>query len=129
MCNHQFLRCAPTDSHPVFGTLDLLKWKANEMAANAPPLTPLSPLPLPVSQQPHHDHELIDQMCRLLQSGACCMDVLQGAQMASQEASGLMGTAMLRQQGEMREVLAWESEVESAMREMARVVEEEEPGL
>jgi len=33
---------------------------------------------------------------------------------------------MLRQQGTMREVSSWESEVEGVMREMARRVEEED---
>jgi len=47
------------------------------------------------------------------------------AQMAAQEASGVMATAMLQQQGAMREVSAWESEVESAMREMVKLVDEE----
>ena len=46
-------------------------------------------------------------------------------QMAAQEASGVMATVMLWQQGAMREVLAWESEVESAMREMEKLVDEE----
>ena len=55
--------------------------------------------------------------------GACHLDTLRGAQMAAQEASVVMAAAMLRQQGAMREVLAWESEVEGAMREMARKVE------
>jgi len=41
-------------------------------------------------------------------------------------ASGVMATVMLQQQGAMREVLAWESEVEGAMREMARRVEEDD---
>ena len=45
--------------------------------------------------------------------------------MATQEASGVMAAAMLRQQGAMREVLAWESEMELAMREMTRRVEGE----
>ena len=45
--------------------------------------------------------------------------------MAAQEASGVMAVAILRQQGVMREVLVWESEVEGAMREMSRLVEEE----
>ena len=52
------------------------------------------------------------------------MDTLCMAQMAAQEA-WVMAMAMLRQQGAMREVLAWESEVESAMREMAKLVDEE----
>ena len=51
------------------------------------------------------------------------------AQMATQEASGVMAAAMLWQQGVMREVSVWESEVESAMSEMVRVVAEEEPRL
>jgi len=49
--------------------------------------------------------------------------------MAAQEASGVMAVAMLRKQGEMREVLAWELEVEGAMREMERRVEGEESDL
>jgi len=52
------------------------------------------------------------------------MDTLQGAQMAAQEALGVMDAAMLWQQGAMREVSAWESEVKGAMREMARIVAE-----
>ena len=43
----------------------------------------------------------------------------------AQEALGVMAMAMLRQQGVMREVSTWESEVEGAMREMVRRVEEE----
>jgi len=46
--------------------------------------------------------------------------------MAAQEASGVMVAVMLRQQGAMREVSAWESEVEDMMREMARRVDREE---
>jgi len=57
------------------------------------------------------------------------MDTLQGAQMAAQEASGVMAVVMLWQQGAMREVSAWESEVEGAMREMVRWVDKEELGL
>ena len=48
--------------------------------------------------------------------------------MATQEASGVMVAAILRQQGAMR-VSAWESEVTGAMREMVRIVEEGESGL
>jgi len=40
-----------------------------------------------------------------------------------------MAAAMLRQQGEMREVSAWESEMELTMREMERRVEGEELDL
>jgi len=61
----------------------------------------------------------------LLQVGARWMDTLHMAQMAAQEASGVMAMVMLQQQGVMREVSAWESEVESAMREMANLVDEE----
>ena len=57
------------------------------------------------------------------------MDMLRVAQMAAQEASGVMAVAMLRQQGEMREVSVWESEVENGMREMSRMVEEETSDL
>ena len=44
-------------------------------------------------------------------------------------ASGVMAMVMLRQQGVMREVLVWEPEVEGVMREMAKLVEEEESNL
>jgi len=53
------------------------------------------------------------------------MDMLQVAQMAAQEALGVMAAVMLRQQGMMREVSTWESEVEGVMREMVRWVDEE----
>ena len=53
------------------------------------------------------------------------MDMLQVAQMAAQEALGVMAAVMLRQQGMMREVSTWESEVEGVMREMVRRVDEE----
>ena len=61
----------------------------------------------------------------LLRTGAQRMDTLRVAQMAAQEASGVMAAMMLRQQGAMREVSVWESEVESAMRELSKLVEEE----
>ena len=53
-------------------------------------------------------------MCGLLRMGVQQLDTLRGAQMATQEASGVMAAVMLQQQGEMREVLVWESEVEGA---------------
>jgi len=68
-------------------------------------------------------------MCGPLWVGAQHMDMLQGAQMATQEASGVIVAVMLQQQGVMREVSTWELEVEGAMWEMVRVVEEGEPGL
>jgi len=49
--------------------------------------------------------------------------------MATQEVLGVMATAMLRQQGAMREVSAWELEVEGTMREMVRRVDGEELDL
>ena len=63
-------------------------------------------------------------MLGLLLIGACWMDTFQGAQMAAQEASGVMAAAMLQQQGGMHKVSAWELEVEGVMKEMARVVDE-----
>jgi len=57
------------------------------------------------------------------------LDTLRGAQMATQEASGVMAAAMLRQQGAMREVSVWESEVEGVMREMSRLVDRAEPDM
>ena len=67
----------------------------------------------------------MNQNQALLQTGASRLDALQGAQVATQEVSGVMATAMVQQQGAMREVLTWELEVEGAMREMERRVEEE----
>jgi len=64
-------------------------------------------------------------MSALLQTRARRLDTLWGAQMAAQEALGVMAAGMLWQQGAMREVLSWGLEVEGAMREMARRVDEE----
>ena len=61
----------------------------------------------------------------LLRMGEWWLDTLHGAQMATQEASGVMAVVMLRQQGEMREVLVWELEMEGMMREMSKLVDEE----
>ena len=49
--------------------------------------------------------------------------------MAAQEASGVMASAMLRQQGVMREISVWEMEVEGTMREMTKLVDEAESDL
>ena len=57
------------------------------------------------------------------------MDMLRVAQMAAQEALGVMAVAMLQQQGVMREVSVWESKVEGVMREMSRLVEEQASDL
>jgi len=64
-------------------------------------------------------------MWALLRTGVRHLDTLQVAQMASQETSGVMAAAMLWQQGAMREVSVWESEVEGTMRKMAMRVDEE----
>jgi len=40
-----------------------------------------------------------------------------------------MAAAMLRQQGAMREVSVWESEVEGVMREMSRLVDGTKPDV
>jgi len=58
----------------------------------------------------------MDCMHMLLCAGARRLDALQGAQLAAQEALGVMAVVMLRQQGAMHEVSCWESEVEGAMR-------------
>jgi len=65
----------------------------------------------------------------LLRMGVWWLDMLQGAQMAAQEALGVMAAAMLWQQGAMREILAWETEVGGTMREMVRRVEGEDSDL
>jgi len=39
---------------------------------------------------------------------------------------GMAATALLRQQGEMREAAAWQVKVEDSMREIARVLEEDQ---
>ena len=120
------IECGP----PVFGTPTLLKRKADHIAVGvAPPLPSSLPLPPspppPVAKHPRHDRELISQMRGLLRMGAWWLDTLRGAQMATQEASGIMAAVMLRQQGVMREVSVWESEVEGVMREMLKLVDEE----
>ena len=68
-------------------------------------------------------------MHRLLRTGVQRMDMLRVAQMAVQEASGVMAVVMLRQQGAMREVLVWESEVKGTMREMSKLGDEAESDL
>ena len=72
---------------------------------------------------------MMTQIWVLLQTEARWLDTLQGAQMAAQKALGVMATAMLWQQGAMREVSAWESQVEGARWEMARRVVGKESDL
>jgi len=107
----------------------LLKYKADEITINAAPLPPPPSSPTPVAKHPRRDRELMDQMCRLLRVGVWWLDMLRGAQMAAQEASGVMAVAILWKQGAMREVSAWETEVEGMMREMVRRVEGEDSDL
>src|SRR5882724_10552495 len=119
---------------PVFGTPTLLKHKADHIAVGvAPPLPSSLPLPpsLPplVATRPRRDRELVGQMRGLLRTGAQRLDTLHEAQVIVQEASGVMAAAMLRQQGAMREVSVWESEVEGMMREMSRLVDGTEPDV
>ena len=92
------------------------------IAATGPP-----PPSQPVPKWPRCDcdHDNIERMRTLLWTRARPLDTLRGAQMAAQEALGVMAAAMLQQQGAMRKVLSWESEVEGVMREMARRVDEE----
>ena len=100
----------------MFRAPALLKHKADAIAADVPP---------PPSKWPKRDPEVLTQMWGLLQTGSPHLDTLRAAQMAAQEASGVMAATMLRQQGAMREVLAWESKVEGVMREMVRRMEGE----
>src|SRR5882724_10726389 len=119
----------------VFGTPILLKCKANKISVDTAPLPSQPPRPHqpsltpPVTKCPCRNQELISRMRRLLWMGARWMDMLRVAQMAAQEALGVMAVAMLRQQGAMREVSVWKSEVEDVMREMSRLVEEEASDL
>src|SRR5882724_437185 len=108
------LASAPWVSHcdslivatPVFGMPVLLKCKADDITVGVvpPPQSslPLQPSPPPtVTKCPCHNQELVSQMQGLLRMGAQQLDTLRGAQMAAQEASGVMAAAMLKQQGVM----------------------------
>ena len=94
-----------TDCDPlVFGTLVLLKWRADDEPANAlpPPLIQHSPpLPTPLHKLPYQDHALLNWMRCLMRAGAHSLDVLQVSQLAVQEASGVMVLSMLQKQGTM----------------------------
>ena len=118
----------------VFGMPILLKRKADKVPVDVAPLPsqpspPHQPsLPPPTAKHPRRDQELVVR-CGLLRTGAQRIDILRVAQMAAQEASGVMAAAMLRQQGAMRKVSVWESEVEGTMREMSKLVDEAESDL
>jgi len=68
-------------------------------------------------------------MFELLRTGAWRWDALRGAQLAAQEALGVMVVVMLRQQGVRREISVWELEVEDVMREMSRLVDGAGPDM
>jgi len=57
------------------------------------------------------------------------LDSLQGTQLAAQEASGIMAAAIIQQQGAMHVLAAWEFEAGDLMREMGRMIQEEEQEL
>jgi len=46
--------------------------------------------------------------------------------MAAQEAMGVMGAAMLKQQQSMREITVWEMEMEDSLRRITLMIREEE---
>jgi len=73
----------------------LLKCKADEIMVNTVPLPPQPSSPLPVTKCPRHDQELVDQIHGLLRTGAEWLDMLPEAQMATQEALGVMVAVML----------------------------------
>src|SRR5882724_11239237 len=75
-----------------------------------PPPPPVHPSPPPIASHlsPHRDQALLERMWCLMRAGARRLDALRASQLAAQEASGVMVSAMLRQQGTMREVTVWE---------------------
>src|SRR5882724_10726718 len=110
----------------------LLKWKADDVTTDTPPLPHLHqspPPPRPACKCPRCDRVVLKQMRELMQVRAQRLDSLCASQLAAQEASGVMAAAMLRKQGTMRQVAVWEMEVGDMMREMALVVEEGKLGL
>ena len=64
-----------------------------------------------------------------MRAGVWLLDSLHVSQLVAQEAMRVMAAAMIWQQGTMQEVSAWELDVEDAMREMERVVQEGESDL
>ena len=105
----------------MFGTPILLPGNVATEPTAAPPPPPVHPSPPPIAshQSPHRNQALLERMRCLMRAGARRLDALRASQLVAQEASGVMASAMLRQQGTMREVTVWESEVEAVMREMA----------
>ena len=79
------------------------------MTTAVPPLPPLIPppiLPSPVTShsRPHCAHGVLDRVEQMV---------------------GVAATAMLHQQGAMREVASWQVKVEDAMREISKVLGED----
>ena len=58
--------------------------------------------------------------------GSRRLDALRISQMAAQEAMGVMGAAMLKQQQSMREIMVWEMEMEDSLRRITLMIREEE---
>ena len=107
----------------VFGTPILLKRKADQMgtAAVPPPPTPPvmeptpGPTPLPHVSPPTHPTPMTSHPCP-----PRAHSVLHRVE----QMMGVAATAMLHQQGAMREAASWQVKVEDAMREIAKVLEE-----
>ena len=105
----------------MFGTLVLLKRKADEMMTTMPPPPPTGepiagaipppattlPSPMTSCLQPHHPHAVLIWVEQMM---------------------GVMAMAMLCQQGAMWEAVSWQVKVEDAMREITKVLEENREG-
>jgi len=115
----------------VFGTPILLPGNIAAEPTAVPPPPPVRPSPPPVALHlsPQGDQAPLERMRCLMRAEARMLDALRASQLAVQEASGVMASAMLPQQGTMQEVTIWESEVEAVMREMARRVDGEGSNL
>src|SRR5882672_8415568 len=106
---------------------------ADDVIADAPPPSlphdQLPPPPVP-HKWPHTDSAIVTKLRSLFWAGSRCLDALCMSQMAAQEVMGVMGAAMLWQQGSMRDLTVWEMEMEDALRRISRMIqEEEEKGL
>jgi len=111
----------------------LLKRKADDAIAAAPPpsLPHDQPLPPPApNKRPRTDSAIVTELRGLFRAGSRRLDALRISQMAAQEAMGVMGAAMLKQQQSMREITVWEMEMEESLRRITLMIrEEEEKGL
>ena len=110
----------------------LLKRKADDAIAAAPPSSlPSNQLPPPPRphKRPRTDLAILTELCGLFRMGSRRLDALHISQMAAQEAMGVMGAAMLKQQQSMREITVWEMEMEDSLRRVALRIREEEKEL